>query len=51
MEDTYVIMNMKKNEFEAWSTMFFMRISDKRKYGELIYDFSIKYAINNYKYP
>ena len=36
---------MKKNEFEAWSTVVFMRGLDKRKYGELIHDLSIKYAI------
>ena len=28
-----------------------MRGPDKRKYGELIYDFSIQYAIKNYQYP
>ena len=30
--------------------MVFMRGSDKRKYWELIHDFSIQYAINNNQY-
>ena len=29
----------------------FVRGTDKRKYWELIHDFSIQYAINNYQYP
>ena len=41
------IVNMKKTSFDTWPTMFLMRGSDKIKYGELIYDFSIKYVINN----
>ena len=31
--------------------MVFMRLSDNRKYGKLIHNFSIKYVINNYQYP
>ena len=31
--------------------MVFMRGPDKRKYGELIHDFPIRYAINNDQYP
>ena len=42
---------MKKTIFEAWSMMVFMRRPDNRKYGELIHDFSIQYAIKNYQYP
>ena len=42
---------MRKNTFEVWSTMFFMRVSDKRKDGELIYYFSIQYTIKNDQYP
>ena len=45
VDDAEEIIEMKKNEFEAWSTMVFMRVSDKRKYGELIHDFTIQYAI------
>ena len=33
VDDADEIMNMNKNTFEAWSTMVFMRGSDKRKYG------------------
>ena len=51
VEDADEINNMKKNAFESWSTMVFMRESYKRKYGELIHDFSIQYAIRNNKYP
>ena len=47
MDDVEEIIKSKKHIFEAWSTMVFMRISDKRKYGELIHDFSIQYAIRN----
>ena len=42
---------MKKNAFEAWSMLVFMRVSDKRKDGELIYYFSIQYTIKNDQYP
>ena len=49
--DVYEIFNMNKNAFEAWPTMVFMRGSDKRKYGELIHDLSIHYAIKNDQYP
>ena len=42
---------MKENAFEAWSTMVFVRGSYQRKYGELIHDSSIQYAINNNQYP
>ena len=41
---------MSKNSFEAWSTMDFTIGSDKRKYGKLINDFSIQYAIKNNQY-
>ena len=41
----------KKNAFEVWSTMVFMRGSDKRKYQELVHDFSVQYAIKNDQYP
>ena len=41
---------MNKNVSEAWSTVVFMRGSDKRKYGELINDFSILYVIKNDQY-
>ena len=51
MDDTEEIVKMKKNAFEAWSTMVFMRGSYKKKYGELIYDLSIQYVIKNNQYP
>ena len=51
MDDADEIINIKKNTFEAWSMMVFMRVPDKRKYGELIHVFSIQYAIKNNKYP
>ena len=35
----------KKNKFESWSTMVFMRGLDKKKYWELVHDFSIQYAV------
>ena len=44
-------IKIKKNVFEVWSKIVFMRGSDKRKYGELIHDLSIQYAINNDQYP
>ena len=50
VEDLDEIINMKKNEFAAWSTMVFMRGLEKRKYGELIHDLSIQYAIKNNQY-
>ena len=50
MNDAEEIIKKKKDAFEACSAMFFMRGSDKRKYGELIHDFSIHYAIKKYKY-
>ena len=45
------IFNMKENVFEACSTMDFMRGSDKIKYRELIYYFSIQYMIKNDQRP
>ena len=51
VEDADEIIHMKKHSFEAWSTMVFMRGSAKRKYGELIHDFSIRYAFKNNQYP
>ena len=42
---------MNKNAFEVWSTMLFMKGSDKRKYGEFVHDFSIQYEMKNYQYP
>ena len=45
VNDAEEIIKMKTNGFEAWSTIVFMRGLDKRKYGELIHDFSIKYTI------
>ena len=41
---------MNRNACEVWFTVVFMRVSDKRKYWELIHYFSIKYAIKNDKY-
>ena len=41
---------MNKNASEAWLTVVFMRGSDKRKYRELINDFSIWYVIKNDQY-
>ena len=41
----------EKNAFEIWLPMVFMRDPDKIKYGELINDFDIQYAIKNDKYP
>ena len=49
MDDAEEIIITMKNAFEAWSTMFFMRALDKRKYGELIHDSSIQDVIKNYK--
>ena len=47
--------NMKKISLKAGSKMVLMRRLDKIKYGELIHDFSIQYAIvtviNNGEYP
>ena len=45
------IIHMKTNAFEARSTLVFTRGPDKRKYGELIHDISIRYAIKNNQYP
>ena len=45
------IIKTKKHSFEVWSTMVFMRGLDKIKYGELIHDLYIQYAIKNYQYP
>ena len=50
MDDVDKEINAKKNVFEAWSTMVFMRGLDKRKYGELIHDLSIQYKIKNDQY-
>ena len=33
VDDAEEIIKMKKNAFEAWSMMVFMRGPDKRKYG------------------
>ena len=33
VDDAEEIIKMKKNAFGAWSTMVFIRVSDKRKYG------------------
>ena len=33
MQDAYEKSNMKKNAFEAWPAMIFIRGSDNRKYG------------------
>ena len=46
LDDAEEIIKMKKNAFEAWSTMVFMRGSDKRNDGKLLHYLSIKYAIN-----
>ena len=51
MNDAEEISIVKKNSFEVWSEFVFMRGSDKRKYAELIHDFSIQYAIKNGQYP
>ena len=51
LENADEIINTKKNEFDAWSTMVFIRVSYKRKYGELIHNFCIKYKMKNNKYP
>ena len=45
--DADEINHMKKNTFEAWSMIISMRVSDKIKHGELMHDFSIRYAIRN----
>ena len=50
MEYADEIISTRKNAFEAWSTILFIRESDKIKYVELIHDYSIQYAINNNKY-
>ena len=50
VDDAKENFKSKKNAFEAWSTLVFMRVSDKRKYEELINDLSVKYAIKNNKY-
>ena len=33
VDDAEKIIKMKENAFESWSTMGFIRVSDKRKYG------------------
>ena len=33
VDDADEIIHMNKNAFEAWSTMVFIRVPDKRKYG------------------
>ena len=48
--DEQEIIKTKKELFGAWSTMVFMRGPDKIKYGGLILDFSIQYAIKNNQY-
>ena len=47
VDDAEKIIKMKISSFEYWPTMVFIRGSDKRKYGELIRDFSIQYVIKN----
>ena len=47
VDDAEKIIQMKKNVFEAWLAMVFMRGSYKRKDWELIHDVSIQYVIKN----
>ena len=51
VDDAVEIIKIKKNAFEAWSTMVFMRGSYNRKYEELIHNLSIKHVIENDQYP
>ena len=50
MDDAEEIIKTKKNKFEKWLKMVFVRGSDKRKYSELIHDLSIQYMIENNQY-
>ena len=50
MNDSDDLIKIKKNAFEAWSTMVSTRGPDKRKYGKLMHDFSIQYTIKNNQY-
>ena len=51
VDDSDKIINMKKNAFESCPTVVFIRVLDKRKYWELIHDFSVQYEIKNDQYP
>ena len=50
MDDAEEIIKTKKNKFEKWLKMVFVRGSDKRKYSELIHDLYIQYMIENNQY-
>ena len=50
MDDAEEIIKMKRFSFETWPTVVFVRVSDKRKFGELIHDLSIQYVIKNDQY-
>ena len=51
VDDAEETIKTKKNVFEAWSKMDFMRQPEKIKYGQLIHDFSFQYTIKNNHYP
>ena len=49
VDDVEKINRLKKNTFEAWSTIILTRVSSKRIYWELKGGFSFHYVIKNYQ--